>query len=163
MRMRGLAWLVVGLSLANLAFAAVPVAAAGPSAVDQSDYQALQWRLIGPFRGGRVLAVAGIPGDNRLSLHLPRGWVQTDKQPHFGALAFDDTTKFSNHCRSNIFPGLYRREQAAIRATWSVRKEELSVNSTVLPLLHLFQQVDAQQIIRPPLELERIDLRQISG
>ena len=27
--------------------------------------QALQWRLVGPFRGGRVLAVTGIPGDSR--------------------------------------------------------------------------------------------------
>src|SRR5437764_7171814 len=26
-------------------------------------YGALRWRLIGPHRGGRVLAVAGIPGD----------------------------------------------------------------------------------------------------
>src|SRR5216110_2000841 len=26
-------------------------------------YAALRWRLIGPHRGGRVLAVAGIPGD----------------------------------------------------------------------------------------------------
>jgi len=63
--MRGLAWLVVGLFLANLAYAAEPGAAAGPSAVDPSDYQALQWRLIGPFRGGRVLAVTGIAADNR--------------------------------------------------------------------------------------------------
>ncbi|HEY6514512.1 MAG TPA: hypothetical protein VIY50_00095 [Steroidobacteraceae bacterium] len=58
--MRGLAWLVVGMSLANLA-----CAAAGPGAVDPSSYQALHWRLIGPFRGGRVLAVTGIPGDSR--------------------------------------------------------------------------------------------------
>jgi photosystem II stability/assembly factor-like uncharacterized protein len=57
--MRALAWLVVGLSLANLA------RAAGASAVDPSDYQALHWRLIGPFRGGRVLAVSGIAGDDR--------------------------------------------------------------------------------------------------
>jgi photosystem II stability/assembly factor-like uncharacterized protein len=48
------------MSLANLA-----CAAAGPSAVDPSNYQALHWRLIGPFRGGRVLAVTGIPGDSR--------------------------------------------------------------------------------------------------
>ena len=27
-------------------------------------FGALQWRLIGPFRGGRVVAVAGVPGDN---------------------------------------------------------------------------------------------------
>ena len=24
----------------------------------------LRWRLIGPFRGGRVVAVAGVPGDS---------------------------------------------------------------------------------------------------
>jgi photosystem II stability/assembly factor-like uncharacterized protein len=41
--------------------------AAAPSAqaVDPSLYQGLQWRLIGPFRGGRVLAVTGIAGDSR--------------------------------------------------------------------------------------------------
>ncbi len=33
--------------------------------VDPSLYQGLQWRLIGPFRGGRVLAVTGIAGDSR--------------------------------------------------------------------------------------------------
>ena len=33
--------------------------------VDPSLYQGLSWRSIGPFRGGRVLAVAGIPGDAR--------------------------------------------------------------------------------------------------
>jgi len=38
---------------------------AAQAAVAPSSYQALQWRLIGPFRGGRVLAVAGIPGDAR--------------------------------------------------------------------------------------------------
>jgi hypothetical protein len=26
-------------------------------------YAAMRWRLIGPFRGGRALAVAGIPGN----------------------------------------------------------------------------------------------------
>ncbi|MDP9111979.1 MAG: hypothetical protein M3M96_10145, partial [Candidatus Eremiobacteraeota bacterium] len=30
---------------------------------DQSLYSGLQWRLIGPFRGGRVLAVSGVAGD----------------------------------------------------------------------------------------------------
>lgn len=34
-------------------------------AVDPAAYRELDWRLIGPFRGGRVLAVAGIPGDSR--------------------------------------------------------------------------------------------------
>jgi photosystem II stability/assembly factor-like uncharacterized protein len=63
-RTRALAWLVVGLSIAGWANAADPVAA-GPGTVDPSNYQALHWRLIGPFRGGRVLAVTGIPGDGR--------------------------------------------------------------------------------------------------
>jgi photosystem II stability/assembly factor-like uncharacterized protein len=45
-----------------------PVAApAAPSAtvasVNQNIFKALQWRGIGPYRGGRALAVAGIPGD----------------------------------------------------------------------------------------------------
>ncbi|MGH8294907.1 MAG: hypothetical protein ACRETZ_05305, partial [Steroidobacteraceae bacterium] len=76
--MRGLAWLVVGLSMAGWACTADSVAqgassriggsqgaATGPSSVDPSPYQALHWRLIGPFRGGRVLAVTGIPGNDR--------------------------------------------------------------------------------------------------
>ncbi len=63
--MRGLAWLVTGLSIVNLACAADVGGAADPSAIPLSNYQALQWRLIGPFRGGRVLAVTGIPGDSR--------------------------------------------------------------------------------------------------
>jgi photosystem II stability/assembly factor-like uncharacterized protein len=35
------------------------------AAVDPSMVQALQWRFVGPFRGGRVLAVTGIAGDSR--------------------------------------------------------------------------------------------------
>ncbi len=49
-------------------FAAFVSASAGSlsaQAVDPSLYQGLQWRLIGPFRGGRVLAVTGIAGDSR--------------------------------------------------------------------------------------------------
>ena len=46
--------------------AVTPVRAATPvAAVNPADYRALRWRLIGPFRGGRVLAVTGIPGDAR--------------------------------------------------------------------------------------------------
>src|SRR5512147_3281158 len=32
------------------------------AAVDPMLFQDLRWRLIGPFRGGRVLAVTGVPG-----------------------------------------------------------------------------------------------------
>ena len=31
--------------------------------VNPSLFQDLRWRLIGPFRGGRVLAVSGVPGE----------------------------------------------------------------------------------------------------
>jgi len=37
------------------------VAASG--AVDPALFQDLHWRLLGPFRGGRVLAVSGVPGE----------------------------------------------------------------------------------------------------
>src|SRR5262249_19682698 len=45
--------------------APVPAASATGAAVrvNQSLFGALQWRGIGPYRGGRALAVAGIPGD----------------------------------------------------------------------------------------------------
>src|SRR5919201_4693074 len=36
---------------------------AATAAVDPALYQELRWRLIGPFRGGRVLAVSGVPGE----------------------------------------------------------------------------------------------------
>jgi photosystem II stability/assembly factor-like uncharacterized protein len=39
------------------------VAAAQTPAVDPSLYSALRWRLIGPYRAGRVSAVTGVPGD----------------------------------------------------------------------------------------------------
>jgi photosystem II stability/assembly factor-like uncharacterized protein len=47
------------------ALAADPTATTGRLAVpvDQKLFGALQWRSIGPYRGGRALAVAGIPGE----------------------------------------------------------------------------------------------------
>src|SRR5512140_313557 len=47
---------LVVISLLLLAFAA-------RAAVDPSRFSELRWRLIGPFRGGRVLAVTGVPGE----------------------------------------------------------------------------------------------------
>ena len=41
---------------------AAPAAAAAPAVVDASYFAGLQWRMIGPFRGGRALAVTGVPG-----------------------------------------------------------------------------------------------------
>src|SRR5947199_1205885 len=34
-----------------------------PICANAADFQDLRWRLIGPFRGGRVLAVSGVPGE----------------------------------------------------------------------------------------------------
>src|SRR3954467_15228464 len=36
---------------------------AGAAPVDPSLFQDLHWRLLGPFRAGRVLAVTGVPGE----------------------------------------------------------------------------------------------------
>jgi photosystem II stability/assembly factor-like uncharacterized protein len=63
--------------------AAAPHLAAQSSApvVDPSEYSAMRWRLIGPYRAGRVSAVAGIPGDpTTYYMGLPGGgvWKTTD-------------------------------------------------------------------------------------
>jgi len=42
-----------------LAFAVAPFA----QAADPSEFRELTWRLLGPFRGGRVLAVTGVPNE----------------------------------------------------------------------------------------------------
>ena len=49
----GVATLLIALALPAGAAAEAPASAAS---------QALQWRLVGPFRGGRTRAVTGIPG-----------------------------------------------------------------------------------------------------
>src|ERR1700732_814104 len=43
--------------------ARAPAAGEAPYRVNESLFKALQWRCIGPYRGGRALAVAGIAGD----------------------------------------------------------------------------------------------------
>jgi photosystem II stability/assembly factor-like uncharacterized protein len=62
--MRRLFWLAfsAGLALGSFASAASPAAAA-PAHVDAPYFDSLSWRLIGPFRGGRAIAVAGVPGE----------------------------------------------------------------------------------------------------
>src|SRR5579864_1410409 len=48
---------------------------------DAKQFSALQWRLIGPFRAGRVTSVAGVPGDpNTFYFGTPGGgvWKTTD-------------------------------------------------------------------------------------
>ena len=52
----------LGAALLALACASQARAAAAPVAqIAPAQFQALRWRLIGPFRGGRVLAVTGVP------------------------------------------------------------------------------------------------------
>jgi photosystem II stability/assembly factor-like uncharacterized protein len=76
-------------ALALLAFTAAPLLAqnAQPAApqnaplIDPSLYSAMRWRMIGPHRGGRVSAVAGIPGDSAVYyMGTPGGgvWKTTD-------------------------------------------------------------------------------------
>ncbi|MEW6743653.1 MAG: glycosyl hydrolase [Planctomycetota bacterium] len=59
--------LVAALVLASVAtpppLVAKPQAPAPEAGYDPSLYQAMSWRCIGPYRGGRVTAVAGVPGD----------------------------------------------------------------------------------------------------
>jgi photosystem II stability/assembly factor-like uncharacterized protein len=43
--------------------AAQPQAPSAPGQVDERLFSAMRWRQVGPFRGGRVLAVTGVPGE----------------------------------------------------------------------------------------------------
>jgi photosystem II stability/assembly factor-like uncharacterized protein len=55
--------LAVAPAVAVLAPAVAAAKSAAPVAtVPEAAYNALKWRSIGPFRGGRALAVAGVPG-----------------------------------------------------------------------------------------------------
>lgn len=47
----------------RLLMLALCAAASAAAAVEPQQFDALQWRSIGPSRGGRVLAVAGVPGE----------------------------------------------------------------------------------------------------
>src|SRR6266516_715131 len=50
--------------LGSFAIALVVAVPAPSQTVPPGTYGALRWRLIGPHRGGRVVAVAGVPGDS---------------------------------------------------------------------------------------------------
>src|SRR6266853_416904 len=76
MSSRCLGMLVLGLAwIANFKSGAL----AQP--VDPSSYSALRWRMIGPFRGGRTVAAAGIPAQpNVFYIGVNNGgvWKTTD-------------------------------------------------------------------------------------
>ena len=60
---------------------AEPAAAAPKPAVDPVLFSGLKWREVGPFRGGRVAAVTGVPGDRNTYYFGATGggvWKSTD-------------------------------------------------------------------------------------
>src|SRR6185503_15909520 len=63
------------------ALAALIPSAASPQGYDPSLFAGLRWRLIGPFRGGRTVAAAGVPGrPNLFYIGVNNGgvWKTTD-------------------------------------------------------------------------------------
>src|SRR3954463_4670924 len=68
MRNIGLA-AVVGIVIA---FGALPRIAAQTASIDPSLYGGLKWRMVGPFRAGRVNAVTGVIGEPNTFYF---GWV----------------------------------------------------------------------------------------
>ena len=53
---------IFALTTAALLLASTGTIARQAATVDPSLYSGLKWRMIGPFRGGRVDAVSGVPG-----------------------------------------------------------------------------------------------------
>ncbi|HEY6971284.1 MAG TPA: glycosyl hydrolase [Candidatus Angelobacter sp.] len=69
-----------------------PAAATTVSAVDAKLFGAMRWRQVGPFRGGRVLAVTGVPGEpNVFYFGAASGgvWKSTDAGANWAPL-FDN-------------------------------------------------------------------------
>ena len=62
------------------AIAILPANLSGQEAIDGKLFSGMQWRLIGPFRGGRVTAVAGATDANTYYFGTPGGgvWKTTD-------------------------------------------------------------------------------------
>src|SRR5487761_903475 len=53
------------LRVLTLFLLALPLAAQAGLNFQPAQFKALRWRQVGPFRGGRVLAVTGVPGHPR--------------------------------------------------------------------------------------------------
>ena len=125
--------------VARLVLALIFVVLVGLSAASQEAnpnlYGAMRWRLIGPFRAGRVTAVAGVPGEGRtFYMGTPGGgvWKTTDAgqvwKPIFdqeqvasiGALALapsDPNIVYVGTGEQNQGKGMYVSRDAG--ATWS--------------------------------------------
>jgi photosystem II stability/assembly factor-like uncharacterized protein len=71
-----LLWILLVLLYVLLLSSALPA-----QPYDPSMYQGLHWRLIGPFRGGRTVAISGVPGQPNLFYMAPNNggvWKTTD-------------------------------------------------------------------------------------
>ena len=51
----------IGAGLATLMLLAGSMPVMAKDAVDPAVFSALEWRMVGPYRGGRVTTVAGVP------------------------------------------------------------------------------------------------------
>ena len=140
MRLPGATMLVVMGALLCVLPVATP-AAPSSTRVDPATYAGLHWRNIGPFRGGRTVAVAGISGDGRTfytgavgggvwkTTNAGRTWMPVmDAMPvaSIGALAVapsDPATVYAGSgeadMRSDIIHGngMYRSSDAG--ASWT--------------------------------------------
>ncbi len=75
-----------------VALAAAAVAQQSAPPVPETLFKGMKWRLVGPFRGGRVLAVTGIPGDPETFFFgaVSGGvWKTTDGGNSWEPLGFD--------------------------------------------------------------------------
>lgn len=62
----GLLWAPSPSPLAGTAYAPASSALMAPDTLDPALFSGLNWREIGPWRGGRVTAVTGVPGNDQL-------------------------------------------------------------------------------------------------
>ena len=75
-----------------LLFTSSMIVSSSAQQVDPSLYGELHWRMIGPFRGGRTVAISGIPSRPNVFYMAPNNggvWKSTD-YGHTWNTIFDD-------------------------------------------------------------------------
>ncbi len=75
--------------------------------VDASPYSGLRWRMLGPFRGGRVDAVTGVPG--------------RPNEFYFGAV--NGGVWKIDRCRAGVASGVRLRSRSRRSARWRSRRQ----------------------------------------